>query len=78
MITATYQDKITGWETRVTVEGDSMPPTTYWTYIQNAEGEVAYVPTEKLSDFRREQGDNREYLPAWTPTGDEASLRSGH
>jgi hypothetical protein len=55
MITATYQDKTTGWQARVTVEGEAMPPATYWTYIRNTDGEVAYIPTELLSDFRREQ-----------------------
>lgn len=65
MMTATYTDATTGWEQRVKVAGETVPE--LWTWIANSDGEEAYVRVDRLSDFRRAQGDNREYLPAWQP-----------
>jgi hypothetical protein len=68
MITATYTDPTTNWADRVKVEGTDIPPSgSVW--IADADGREARIDIKHLSEFHREQGEDREYLPAWWPTG---------
>jgi hypothetical protein len=68
LTTATYTDPLTGWTQRVEVRGpavaDAPAPdgTLDWRWVRNVDGEHAKVPDSTLSDARRQQGANREYL----------------
>lgn len=65
MVTATYTDPTTGWQTRVEViKGERADDDRRLNVIRNADDETARVPATTLSEFHREQDSNREYLPA--------------
>lgn len=77
MITATYTDPFTGWEQRVKVSGDHFPEPAEEVWIADVTGQVARATADVLTEFHFEQGPDREYLPAWTPTPDETDEERG-
>lgn len=65
MVTATYTDPTTGWVQRVEV----LEVLSDAALIRNTEDVTAQVPVTALSEPRRMQADNREYLPRTTLAG---------